>query len=55
MLKKLGIYLIISILGVEKDYKNMIIKGQNHYKYHIKNLLNKMIGLNLKLIKILPV
>ena len=40
--------LIISILVVAKDYKNMIIKGQNHYKYHIKNLLGKMIGLNKK-------
>jgi len=38
--------LIISILVVVKDYENMIIKGQNHYKYHIKNLLDKMIGLN---------
>ncbi len=38
--------LIISILVVAKDYEKMIIKGQNHYKYHIKNLLDKMIGLN---------
>ena len=38
--------LIISILVIIKGYKNMIIKGQNHYKYHIKYLLDKMKDLN---------
>lgn len=43
----------ISVLRTVKDYKKMIIKEQNYYKCHIKNLLDKIIGWNKRRKKII--